>query len=142
MAAGLTRRLAAMLYDALLIGGLLMLVGFVAVAIDYLNADLSAPRPVRGWGFQLALLLTSPLYCAGFWARAGQTPGMRAWGIALHRDRVACLSFGRGLLRCALAAMSLLCFGLGYAWCLIDARSRAWHDIWSGSQPMRLTMRR
>jgi len=41
----------------------------------------------------------------------------------------AALPWPRAVLRFAVACVSLGAFGLGFVWCLFDARKRGWHDI-------------
>ena len=85
--AGLGRRLAAIAYDLLLLVGLAMLTGFVALALQYLADGVAEPQPTGGVLFQFALLAVAISYFAGCWHWLGQTPGMRAWGLALLNER-------------------------------------------------------
>jgi uncharacterized RDD family membrane protein YckC len=78
------------------------------------------------------------LCCIGFfgvfWMKSGQTLGMQAWRIKLVPSAGNELTFGRVVTRCGAALLSAACFGLGYAWCLVDRRGRTWHDTLSGTE--------
>ena len=136
--AGLGRRLAAIAYDLLLLVGLAMLTGFVALALQYLADGAAEPQPAGGVLFQLALLAVTISYFTGCWHWLGQTPGMRAWGLALLNER----GQRGGLLLCVLRFFAaLLCWlplGCGYWWGLLDRRQRCWHDHWTGLLVLRL----
>ncbi len=144
--APLRLRFAALFYDALLVVALLFLVTALALGIS--AADGGEPglalRESRlgRFLFQLALLATALLYFAGFWRLAGQTPGMRAWGIRLQTLEGERPGMGRGLLRCLAASLSLACLGLGYWVAWVDAERCCWHDRRSGTRMMRLPSRR
>lgn len=139
--ANLFLRLAALCYDWLLILGLWMLVGFAAVAIQSLKAhDFTqnvslTPEPVLSFWLSWVLLLTAFLYFVLFWYLRGQTPGMSAWRIILrnHSPKNR-LGFMQASLRALLASFSMLCFGLGYIWCMLSPASHCWHDLLSGTR--------
>ena len=120
--AGLIRRLAAMLYDwlilaalwmaammlALLLVTLLNSIGVISLANYTDHADFIAQHKI--W-FQLYSLLWFFWFYLYFWYKGGQTLGMRAWRLLLVQQNGAAISFKQGLLR-ALAAL----FGLGNLW--------------------------
>ena len=68
------------------------------------------------------------------WTRGGQTLGARAWRVRVVRADGARLTVANALARFALGWLSLLVLGLGFLWSLIDAQSRGWHDLGSGTQ--------
>lgn len=87
-------------------------------------------------GFALALgtsawLALGGLYMVTFWSLAGQTPGMRFFGVRLGVE-------GRGLpLRSSLKravglALAWIPFGLGFLGVLFDERRRGWQDRLAG----------
>ncbi|MFO1422211.1 MAG: RDD family protein [Candidatus Competibacteraceae bacterium] len=93
--AGLPRRLAAIVYDGLLLVG--VLVGATALALGLvvivIGVDaFKAHNPLAGNPFfQTYLFLICFLFYGGFWTHGGQTLGMRAWRLqARGRD-------GRGI---------------------------------------------
>ena len=125
---GLSRRLASIAYDLLLVTALLMVVtGFV-----FLARGGSAFDP-RGLWFRILLLTGWWAYFAWSWASGGQTVGMRAWRLVVtHRDGTA-VSLITATLRFLAACLSALAFGLGFIWCLIDRDGLTWHDRISGT---------
>jgi uncharacterized RDD family membrane protein YckC len=87
-------------------------------------------------GFALALgsaawMTLGGLYLVAFWSLAGQTPGMRFFGIRLGVD-------GRGLRprrsvkRLVGLVLAAIPFGLGFLGILFDERRRGWQDRLAG----------
>jgi uncharacterized RDD family membrane protein YckC len=134
----LPRRLAAMLYDALLILPMVMAVVAVATAIgvavtgDSGNGDYSATLPP--WLVQLLTTGCITAFYCYFWCLKGQTLGMQAWRIRLRSFDGGEITLPRALLRCAGAVLSLLPAGAGFFWCLVDRRRRYWHDYISKTE--------
>ena len=126
------RRLAALAYDSLL----LVAVWFVATALILPLNQGEAFRPDH-WGYLAYLAGVCYLFFAWFWTHGGQTLGMKAWGLRLRTMNGNPFGWRRAALRFAGAFVSLMCFGAGYWWSLIDPRGRAWHDHWSGSELVR-----
>ncbi len=134
----LLRRLAAMLYDTLLILPLIMLTVAAATGLQVLltgsagDKDYSAtlhPFVVQG----LAALTIICFYSC-FWILKGQTLGMQAWRIRLRSFNGTDISLRQALLRCICAMISLLVAGAGYWWCMLDSKGRYWHDYLSKSE--------
>lgn len=133
----LLRRLAAMLYDTLLVLPLIMASVFLFMGLRSLV--LGAPEqdtiaPLDASVVQLIALLTLFGFFSGFWLKSGQTLGMQAW-----RLKLVCTDGGKpglkeALLRCLTATLSAACLGLGYLWCIIDRDGLYWHDRLSGTQ--------
>jgi uncharacterized RDD family membrane protein YckC len=120
---GLLRRLAAMLYDGLLLTALL----FVATAM--ITLPLGSPSGVMLLAFQFFIFGIIPLlFFVGFWVRGGQTLGMRAWRLKLERLDGGKISWSDALKRHLAALVSILLFGLGFIWILLDPQKLAWHD--------------
>ena len=137
--AGLGRRLAAVLYDSLLVFGLLYLATSAALALHWAVTQDAGPLRLQGMPFQLWLLAVMTAYFLVFWRVSGQTPGMRAWRLRLETLDGRRLSLGRGLLRLGLALLSWLCLGAGYWWLWLDRERRCWHDRWSGTRVVHLS---
>ena len=130
--AGLIRRLVAMFYDALL----LLSVLFVATALALLVArgELDYHNPF----FRTYLFLVWFFFFAWFWTHGGQTLGMQAWKLRLQRKDGGPVSLWQALLRFLVAFPSLLLFGLGMLWMLVDRDRMTWHDRFSESVVVRL----
>jgi len=130
-APGFFRRLAALLYDGLLLMGLL----FLAMLLVIMPLGI-----IQGWEqldttglrsnpfYIIYLLSVPPLFFIGFWSRGGQTLGMRAWRIKLIRDDGIEPGLGDGVRRCLAALLSWAPLGLGFLWILVDPEKLAWHD--------------
>ena len=131
-APGLLRRLAACLYDALVLAALLMVAGAAWVAISRAAAEPG------DWLFRGYLLLVSAIFFGAFWTR-GETLGMRAWKLRIVAADGRPPGWGRALLRFATALISWAALGLGFLWVLVDRERLAWHDRLSGT---RLVIRR
>lgn len=74
------------------------------------------------------------LYFPFFWARGGRTPGMRVAGTRVVNDRDGSqIGWGTAFLRLIGYWISGAVFYIGFAWILIDARRRGWHDLIAGT---------
>lgn len=129
----LPRRLAAIVYDTLLVLPLIMVTVGIALGIrTLLGASGEALLPA--WVVQCIAIACCIGFFAVFWLKSGQTLGMQAWRIKLVAMPGNELSFGRVVTRCCSALFSAACLGLGYLWCLFDRRGRSWHDYLSGTE--------
>lgn len=121
---GLLRRLAAILYDWLLLIGT-MIVG--SLPMVWLLGG--APRTLGAQiAFRLFLAAIAFGFFSWFWTHGGQTLGMRAWRLRLVSSSGGPVSWRQAFLRFAGAILSLACLGLGYLWVMHDKERRAWHD--------------
>lgn len=134
--ASLPRRLAALVYDTLLIAGLF--VGFTFIVV--LARGMRPVEPESGW-LLFSLLAIGILFYAWFWTHGGQTLGMRAWKIRLVTRAGEPVRWSRAFARCAAAALAALPAGCGYWWCLFDRDKLCWHDRLSATVPVRTAAR-
>ncbi len=118
--ASLIKQLAAMLYDSLLIFGILFLASAIVLPFNQGQAIESSPL----FGFYLLFVVFT--FYAWFWNKSGQTLGMRVWKIRIVSETGGNPGWRAGYLRLLFAIMSLLCFGLGYFWRLFTPYT--WHD--------------
>ena len=118
--ASLIKQLAAMLYDSLLVFGVLFFASAIAIIFNQGEAIES-----NLW-FSLYLLLTLFTFYAWFWKKSGQTLGMRVWKIRIIAESGGNPTWGTCYLRLISALLSLLCFGLGYWWRIV--KPYTWHD--------------
>ena len=121
---GLSRRLAAVIYDALLVIALLFLATIPFIAIR-------GGEPVEiGDNVIYRLVLAVVIYgfFVGFWTRSGRTLGMQSWRLQLEDDHGQVPSVARASLRFAASLLSWLPLGLGFAWQLWDPQRLTWHD--------------
>ena len=140
--AGVVKRLAAMVYDSLLIFGLLFAATIPTLflqseqKLDKTNEQVIHDLPVLvdGWPFQLYLLLVYLGFFCWFWKKNGQTLGMQAWRLELVDMQGQPISLKQCLQRIAGAFISTACLGAGYWWIWLDKDKLSWHDRWSNSR--------
>jgi uncharacterized RDD family membrane protein YckC len=87
---------------------------------------------------QAALLAVTAVYFVLSWCRGGQTIGMRAWRLRLHRVDGGRIDAGRALARFVLATMSLVLAGAGFWWAWFDTEHRTAHDRLAGTVMLRI----
>ena len=129
---GLFKRLAAMLYDSMLLFGVLFAASLIIVPfVD--NPD---------WGknplFGLYLLAVIFLYFGYAWTRSGQTLGMKTWKLRVQQPDGSGITWQQAGVRFIGAIISLLVFGLGYLWILFDKDNKTWHDRISKTEIVKL----
>jgi uncharacterized RDD family membrane protein YckC len=135
--AGLLRRLAALIYDLLLIVAVLMTVTWLLLPLTRGEAITRESVGALEYLYR-ALLLALVIGYYGFsWTRSGATVGMLAWKIRVVRRDGALLRWRDVLLRLAAATLSWLPAGLGYFWMLIDRERLTWHDRLSRTRVIR-----
>jgi uncharacterized RDD family membrane protein YckC len=127
-APGLFRRLAAIVYDTLLLAAVL----FAATAAILPFNSGSAFRPDQ-YFYPAYLIGVSFLFFAWFWTHGGQTLGMRAWKIKVLTTDRSFINWRQAALRFFSALLSWLFFGLGFWWILFDRQKRGWHDLLSNT---------
>ena len=123
-ACGLGRRFAAIIYDGLLLVGVLMMATLIIV--------IPAGSEVINLAFQLYLLVVAWGYFAICW-RGGQTLGMKAWRIGMEGSTQP-IDWSSTVVRFAVATLSWLPAGLGYWWGLFRRDKACWHDLASGTR--------
>lgn len=141
----LLRRLAAMVYDTLLVLPLVM--ASVAVFMGLRTLVVGSPGQgevvqLDAWLVRLVALFTVIVFFSWFWLKSGQTLGMQAWRIQLVDFSGGPPSAKQALVRCLGALLSAVCLGLGYLWCLVDRKGRYWHDYLSRTELILLPKRK
>lgn len=111
MLAGLPRRLAAIGYDSLLLGGVLFAATLLALGlvVGIIGAEaFKARNPLSGNPFfRTYLFLICFFFYAGFWIHGGQTLGMRAWRLRVRRRDGRGIGWWQALLRFLIAGLWL-----------------------------------
>ncbi|WP_334156812.1 RDD family protein [Oryzomicrobium sp.] len=128
-AAPLSRRLLAMVYESLLLAGVIA-VGFLTphLLIGALLHRLASPGIL--WT-HLFLLLA--LYFLWFWLHGGQTLAMKTWRLRLEDARGRPVTPFQGMIRYLVAWPSTL-LGVGLLWSLFDRDRQFLHDRLAGTR--------
>ncbi|HRP24862.1 MAG TPA: RDD family protein [Thauera sp.] len=128
--AGLRRRLASMLYESMLLLGVLALTFLVPYLILGVVFGVAPP----GWLAWLHIFGVLGVYFVWYWRRHGQTLSMQTWRLKIvNADDGRSASLGRSWLRYALAWPSVLLCGLGLLWALVDRDRQFLHDRLAGT---------
>ena len=123
MAPGLARRLASMVYEALLIFAVAF---FAAWIFFFASGGRDATRGFLRVELQAFIVIVLGAYFVWCWLRGGQTLAMRAW-----RIRLVGVTPGRAVLR-FLLALALL--PLSILWALVDREGQFLHDRLAGTK--------
>lgn len=117
------RCIAALIYDGVLLSGILFVATLILLPLR--AGQAFAPNDP----FYSAYLIAVGFGFFGwFWTHGGQTLGMRAWNLRLVAVDGGTVSWAQAACRAAAALISGACFGLGYLWAWIDPEKRSWHD--------------
>ena len=123
--ASLPRRLAAMIYDGLL----LLSLWFITSGLFVLINNGVALTPLQSQLFLFpSLFIVLCFFYIWFWTHGGQTLGMRTWKIKLVNDQGQKVNLQDCLLRILSSFLSFACLGLGYFWIYFDSKQSTWHD--------------
>lgn len=133
--ATLARRLAAFVYDTLIVIAILFFVGGIGVA---LNNGEAAEGPLMESAYFVAVFL----FNGYFWTRSGQTIGMMAWRLRVQTVEGYSLSWTHALKRFFVAIFSIAMAGAGYWWMLFSDQKLTWHDQASSSRVVLLPKRK
>lgn len=135
--AGLFRRIAALVYDSLLILGIVLICGFIAVTAQYLaysplpEGEQMPPLP---WlPVVVGLWLANAYYFIYCWKKRGQTLAMKAWRLRLQQPNGSLTTNGQRWLRALIAPLSLISV-IGLLWRLWDKNGDCLHDKLSGTR--------
>lgn len=126
---GIFRRLASMLYEALLLAAVLFAAGFVFTAAFH-----SPLSPVLRVAFQAYLLLVTAAYFVWYWLHGGQTLPMKTWRLRLISADGGGIRTKQAILRYLLAPVGIAVLGFGIIWALFDRDRQFWHDRIAGTR--------
>jgi len=127
---GLLRRLAAIVYDALLNLAVWIIAALVFVAFN----KGEAIETYQNLPLQVSLATISFAYFVGYWTRVGRTLGMQSWGLQLETSGGQPPSLTSATVRFFAALLSWVPLGLGFIWQLWDKDKLTWHDRISGTR--------
>ncbi|MFK8081992.1 MAG: RDD family protein [Granulosicoccus sp.] len=114
----LFRRLAAFLYDCLL---LIAIYFVVTAAVIPLNDG----QAIQHWSYKLFLVLVAFIFFDWFWRHGGQTLGMRAWRIRLEGTIEEKITFKQSVHR---FVVGFLAFGFTLFYMYGNTSQQALHD--------------
>jgi len=130
---GLLRRLAAILYDSLLLLAILFVATLPRLAMSEGEA-VPASDPL----FRLYLIAIGLLYFIWFWTHGGQTLGMRTWHIKVVRSDGGRLTWRMAVLRGVAAVFAWVLAGAGFWSALLREDRSTWHDRLSATELRRV----
>jgi uncharacterized RDD family membrane protein YckC len=129
---GLLRRMAIVVYDAVIVISLLMLAAALAMLTGFGGRTAMKDPVYTGY-----LLVVWFLYLAWCWHKGGMTVGMRAWRVKIEDKDGRRPGWGVTALRFLVSLVSAAFAGMGFLWSLVDADKRTWHDILSRTRLVR-----
>lgn len=124
------RRLAAMLYESLLLLGVLS----VAFIIPHLLLGMAFGVTLPGAVLMAHLLAVCGAYFVWYWTHGGQTLAMQTWKIRLTTASAVPPPLYFAVLRFVLAVPSIACYGVGIVWALFDRDRQFLHDRLCGTR--------
>ena len=127
---GLLRRIAAMIYDALLVCALLFLATIPFIAVRGGEPVEIGDNAI----YRAVLILVTAGFFIGFWTWRGRTLGMQSWGLQLETMDGGKPTLASASVRFLAALVSWAPAGLGFLWQLWDRDSLTWHDRISGTR--------
>jgi uncharacterized RDD family membrane protein YckC len=114
---------ACLIYEALVVIALLL----AGTAIFVLLLG-EATVGIKRYLLQMFLWLIAGIYFIWCWQRKGQTLAMQTWQLKLVNQEAQLLSLKAAIIRYVLANFSLMVFGLGFLWVLVDRDRLFLHD--------------
>jgi uncharacterized RDD family membrane protein YckC len=136
--AGFGRRLAALLYDCVLVAALLL--AFTSGAV-FLNHGVAVePKTAGAWVYvyEAGLIAVIAGYSLINWTRSGQTLGMRAWHLRAVTDSGKPLPLKAAVMRFVFGILAWAPAALGVLWLYVDPEHAALHDRLSKTRVVHL----
>jgi uncharacterized RDD family membrane protein YckC len=126
--AGFGRRLAALIYDSLLLAAILVTYTAVALVLTRGKALTEQSAGLWWYVYRAGEILVIGGYFVLNWTRSGQTLGMRAWHLRTVTDSGRPLTFAPAVLRFLCALLAWAPAALGVLWLYVDPKHLALHD--------------
>lgn len=120
------KRIAALIYDSLLIIALLFLSTFLLLLAR--DGETFGPNHV---GYILSQLMVGGLYLVFCWTKGGQTLGMLAWRIKLINSLNQPITVQQGIKRYVFACLGFWLGGIGILWMFINRKQLSLADYLS-----------
>ena len=141
---GLFLRLAAIVYDLLVVVGVMMFATALALGVSNLLAALGwwplageqdhASRLMVNWLYRAYLVMVLVGFYSLFWSKGGQTLGMKAWRLRVQNTNNQSISFRQAVIRFVFSFA-----GFGNFWVLFNKDKLALQDIVAKCEVVRLT---
>lgn len=122
-APGLLKLGACFIYDTLVVIAISFFCGWLFL---WLVGD--ATHGIKRYALQLFLWLSVGVYFVWCWCKSGQTLAMQTWNLKLVDQDLELLSIKTAVTRYVLACVSLMLFGLGFLWVIVDRDRLFLHD--------------
>lgn len=119
-----------MLYESLLLLGVLS----VAFMLPHLALGMGAGIVLPGPVLLIHVFLVMGIYFVWYWRHGGQTLAMQTWKLKLVSTEGGEAGLGRLCLRYCLSWPSLLFYGAGLLWALLDRDGQFLHDRLAGTR--------
>ena len=129
-------RLIAYIVDGFIVGIAVTIVALVLTPflIAGASSDNTGAIAATAFLYVFVVLLVSVSYFPFFWARGGQTPGMKIFKLRVVRDADGGRIGGAtAIIRLIGLWISFAIFYIGIIWILVDSRRRGWHDLMAGT---------
>ncbi len=128
--AGLRRRFASMLYESLLLLGVLS----VSFMLPHLALGLAYEIVLPGPVLVLHVFMVLGAYFVWYWHQHGHTLAMQTWKLKIACANGEKPSLNQLLLRYFLCWPSLLFYGAGLIWAVVDRDRQFLHDRLTGTR--------
>ncbi len=138
VSAGFGRRLAALLYDSVLLAALLVIFTSAAVFLNHSVAVEPATAGAWTYAYRAGLVAIIAGYYLLNWTRSGQTLGMRAWHLRAVMDTGQPMRLKSGVLRLFFGVLAWAPAGLGVLWLYLDPEHAALQDRLSKTRVVHL----
>lgn len=126
----LGRRLASMIYESLLLLGVLS----VCFLLPHVVLGMAFKLALPGWTLVMHVFIVLGAYFVWYWQHGGQTLAMQTWKIQLSTPDGRQPSLAQLLLRYVLSWFSLVTLGIGLIWALFDRDRQFLHDRLAGTR--------
>lgn len=130
---GIGRRLTSMLYETLLLLGVLSVTFILPHVLLGILSQINAGPVIT----QIHLFLVLLVYFVGFWLNGGQTLAMKTWKLRLINGEGGPIRPAQAVLRYLAAWPSLFLLGIGIVWALLDRDRQFLHDRIAGTRIIR-----
>lgn len=127
--ASLSRRLASMLYEGLVVFAVLLIFFWLPQTLLSSAGFVVTPRLL--W---IHILVLFGFYFVWFWLNSGQTLPMKTWRLQLVNEQGNTVRPAQAIFRYLVAWPSIVFFGIGILWSLLDKDGLFLHDRLAGTR--------